>query len=238
MRKFLKAGSLSIPEVTDPLRADILADQAFMTIYHKITAFSMVDLERCFALYQSVKYILANNIPGDFVECGVWKGGSCMLIAYTLQDAGVTDKHIWLYDTFSGMTKPGEKDGIKENELWRLKQTGVDSSDWCLATREEVEKNMIATGYPYQKLHFVEGKVEVTIPKHIPGKIALLRLDTDWYESTFHELQHLYPLLEKGGILILDDYGLWPGCKKATDEYFGNLVFLHRIDRSARLLVK
>lgn len=198
----------------------------------------MVDLERSYALYQSVNYILKNNIPGDFVECGVWKGGSCMLIAYTLLEAAVTDRTIWLYDTFAGMARPGVNDGEKELMEWEKKKVNDDQSNWCFASQEEAEANMKTTGYPFSNLRFVKGKVEETIPGAMPGTISLLRLDTDWYESTRHELLHLYPLLEKGGVLIIDDYGVWQGSRKATDEYFTNSVYLHRIDWSARLVIK
>ena len=88
---------------------------------------------------------------------------------------------------------------------------------------------------------YIKGKVEETIPEIIPGKISLLRLDTDWYESTLHNLNHLFPLLSKGGILILDDYGHWQGARKAVDEYLekNNVkILLNRIDYTGRIAVK
>ena len=100
---------------------------------------------------------------------------------------------------------------------------------------------MLSTGYPEDKIKLIKGKVEETIPRSIPTHLALLRLDTDWYESTKHELRYLYPLLEAQGILIIDDYGHWQGAKKAVDEYFRtnqDEVSLHRIDFTARALVK
>jgi hypothetical protein len=101
---------------------------------------------------------------------------------------------------------------------------------------------MTATGYPSNKIHFIKGPVEETIPRQMPSpSIALLRLDTDWYESTKHELIHLFPRLSAGGILIIDDYGHWAGARQAVDEYFAGLpekYFFHRIDYSGRLIVK
>jgi hypothetical protein len=97
---------------------------------------------------------------------------------------------------------------------------------------------MRATGYPEDKLHFVEGEVETTIPAAAPEQISLLRLDTDWYRSTLHELNHLYPKLVRRGALIIDDYGAYEGSRKATDEYFAdrsNPIFLGRIDEAARI---
>jgi hypothetical protein len=104
-----------------------------------------------------------------------------------------------------------------------------------------VRNNVCGTGYPREKLHFVVGKVEDTIPATMPRKIALLRLDTDWYDSTKHELSHLFPLLRPQGVLIVDDYGHWQGARKAVDEYFAahqTGILLHRIDYTGRIAVK
>ena len=230
----------SKPEVSSPISVapDIAMDASFMEIYSKVKDFTMVDTERCYALYQAVLHIIKNNIPGDFAECGVWKGGSCMLVAYTLLQAGKTDRKIWLYDTFMGMSKPGVNDGPEELEQWANKKLTEEKNEWCLATVDEAKANMLKTGYPEGQLCFIKGKVEETIPGAKPNNICLLRLDTDWYESTRHELLHLYPLLQKGGVLIIDDYGAWQGARRATDEYFNNGVFLNRIDWTGRMLIK
>ena len=106
---------------------------------------------------------------------------------------------------------------------------------------DEVRRNLFSTGYPENQLSFVEGPVEETIPETVPDKIALLRLDTDWYESTLHELRHLYPLLSEGGVLIIDDYGHWKGAREATDQYLREespKILLNRIDMTCRLGVK
>lgn len=222
----------------DHLPTDIATDKDFIELYKKIEAYTMVSPERCYALYQSVNYILNKNIPGDFAECGVWKGGSCMLIAYVLKQAGVTDRKIWLYDTFSGMPSPGENDGKKEKDEWQKNKLNDNLNNWCLANESEVRQNMKETHYPFQNFYFVKGKVEETIPAHVPGQLSLLRLDTDWYSSTKHELLHLFPLVAKNGILIIDDYGVWQGAKKATDEYFEGKTYIHRIDSEGRLVIK
>ena len=110
-----------------------------------------------------------------------------------------------------------------------------------IAGVEEVRRNVLETGYPSDAVHFIEGKVEDTLPVHAPQQIALLRLDTGWYESTYHELIHLYPLLSPGGILIIDDYGHWQGCRQAVDQFLAEQdpgLFLHRIDHTGRLVVK
>jgi len=130
---------------------------------------------------------------------------------------------------------PTEKDrdynGISaETQLSTQKKgTGV----WCEASIEDVQANMSFTGYPSDRIHYVQGMVENTIPANMPDKIALLRLDTDWYASTKHELEHLYPLLEKGGVLLIDDYGHWqgaPGCGRVLrKERHGAASGSHRL---------
>lgn len=219
---------------------DIEADKTFLDIYEKVRPFTMVEIERCYALYQAVQYIIKNNIPGDLVECGVWKGGSAMLVAYTLKQAGIINRKLYLYDTFEGMTQPGEMDGQPEKEEWDRSRVTDTLNKMCYAPVEEVKANMEKTGYPVELTMFIKGKVEDTIPGTIPLHISLLRLDTDWYESTRHELQHLYPLLSQHGVLIVDDYGAWQGARKATDEYFAakNNVLLQRIDWTGRLITK
>ena len=173
-----------------------------------------------------------------------------MAAAKTLLELGKTSRTLWLYDTYDGMSEPGDADvDLEGNDASRLldEQDKLDSTSiWCRSTLPEVEANLLSTGFPKAHLRFVEGKVEETIPNHIPDQISLLRLDTDWYESTMHELTHLYPRLQPGGILIIDDYGHWKGCRRAVDEYFAKpefaksrqAPFLHRIDYTGRLAIK
>jgi O-methyltransferase len=219
---------------------DIEYDAAFMEIYTKVKPFTLVEIERCYALYQSVQYIVSNNIPGDFVECGVWKGGSAMLMVYVLQQLGISDRKIYLYDTFEGMTKPGDMDGPNEKKEWESNRVTDSLNTMCYSPIEEVKVNLGSTGYPSQKLVFIKGKVEETIPAEMPRVISLLRLDTDWYESTKHELVHLYPLVSDNGVLLIDDYGAWQGARTAANEYFStkNPFFMNRIDWTGRLIIK
>ncbi len=229
-----------LQEIQPAVQSDILRNSGFMDIYQQVKPYTLVSIERAYALYQSVAYILKNRIPGDFVECGVWRGGSCMQLALQLIQSGALDRTIWMYDTFKGMTKPGPEDGEAEKREWAAREITPGHSDWCLSGLDEVRKNMFATGYPAGQIRFVEGPVEDTIPGNCPASIALLRLDTDWYASTLHELTQLYPLLQTGGVLLIDDYGAWEGAQKATDEYFGQQdnIYLHRIDYTGRLLIK
>lgn len=196
-------------------------------------------------LIRAVDYILANNISGSFVECGVYRGGNALTMIRTLQNANVSDRDMWLYDTFDGMPKPEDIDvefGVgPAHVLWSQKNGHDHGSDWVRATLDDARAIVIPTGYPPERIKFVQGMVEQTIPDNAPDQIALLRLDTDFYRSTKHELTHLFPRLARGGILIIDDYGAFQGSKSATDEYFREQnipIFLGRCDAHVRIAVK
>jgi hypothetical protein len=203
----------------------------------------MTNLERVDALRRAVEYVWANSIPGAMVECGVWRGGSMMAIALTLLRLGEIRK-LWLYDTFYGMTPPGPHDTDFAKTAAADLMTYQDpetSLIWAKSSLEEVQSGMTETGYPLEQIEYVVGAVENTIPGFAPDTIALLRLDTDWFESTYHELKHFWPRLAKNGILIIDDYGDWAGAKKAVDQYFNEIglsPYLHRIDGTALLVIK
>ncbi|NEQ99868.1 MAG: macrocin O-methyltransferase [Cyanothece sp. SIO2G6] len=210
-----------------------------------VQPYTMTSPERLNSLINAVQYIIDNNINGSIVECGVWKGGSMMAVAYMLQALSNMQRNLYLFDTFEGMTPPTDKDIAHFNVDAK---TLMDSEDEkkreiyrCYASLEEVKNNLYSTNYPLDKIHFIQGKVEDTIPDRAPEKIALLRLDTDWYESTRHELEHLFPRLVPGGVIIIDDYGYWKGCKQATDEYIQNHripLLLNRIDSTGRIGIK
>ena len=217
----------------------------FLRSYERCAPATMTSIERMYALYKAVRYVVEAGIPGDFVECGVWRGGSVMMIGATLLGLGVTDRGIHLYDTFEGMAPPTEADrdldGHSAADLLATAQGHVKELVWALAPMDEVRANLAAIGYPADKHRFVPGKVEDTLPAANPPGIALLRLDTDWYESTRHELEQLYPLLHPGGVLIIDDYGHWQGSRQAVDEFFGQPgrpILLNRIDYTGRIAVK
>jgi O-methyltransferase len=214
-------------------------------ILDRVAGCTMTSVERQIALIHAVRHLVRHEIQGSFVECGVWRGGSSMAIALTLAQEGDTARDLFLYDTFEGMTRPQDVDRARDGSSAQS-QLDLDAQRtglvWAVAGLEDVQRNLRSTGYPEERLHYVRGPVETTLPSRRPaGPIALLRLDTDWYESTKHELTHLFPLLSDGGILIVDDYGHWEGAKKAVDEYLADLgrsLYLHRIDYTGRLLVK
>lgn len=222
-----------------------ITDPEFLELFKRCDAFSFTGIVPLFSLYNSVKYVAAKNIPGDLVECGVWKGGSAMLMALTLMKCGITDRKIYLYDTFEGMSEPTTADedlkGNKAGQLLKEQDKHGEKNVWCYSTLEEVKKNMAGTGYPEGNIILVKGKVEDSIPGTIPSSISLLRLDTDWYESTYHELKHLYPILTEKGVLIIDDYGHWKGARKAVDQYISEhklALMLNRIDYTVRIAIK
>lgn len=219
-------------------------ERDFLTLAESCKPYTMTTMERMYALWKAVHHILDRDIKGDIVECGVWRGGSMMLAAWTLLSRNVTDRDMWLYDTFRGQPEPRPMDrdiwGQDQRRTWAEHVLGgkyVGSQ----ASFREVQNNMSTTGYPGQFINMVAGMVENTIPESIPDRISILRLDTDWHVSTKHTLEHLYPRLSRGGILIIDDYGHLEGARQATDEYFLSLPdapMLTRVDYSGRIAVK
>ena len=206
---------------------------------------TMTSRERIAAVCDATAYVTRNGIEGAWVECGVWRGGSTMAAALTLARLGDTDRDLFLFDTFEGMTAPTSADaGIDHDaeatrRFWEQSLRSDGTSEWTLATLADVEANMRRTDYPAERVHFVKGPVEETLPGSAPDRIAILRLDTDWYESTRHELEVLEPRLVPGGVLIIDDYGRWSGARRAVDEYFaGRPILLGRIDYTGRIAIK
>ncbi len=220
-------------------------EPAFVALCERAQAYTLTSVECLYALYQAVRYVHEHRVPGDFVECGVWRGGSAMMMALALDAAGDRSRKIYLYDTFKGMVRPEavdrrSRDGAEQLSRWEAFDRG-DHNEWAYAPVEEVRRNMASTGYPEDRIVLVEGDVTETLPRIAPARIALLRLDTDWYRSTYHELVHLHPLLVRNGVLIVDDYGAYDGAREATDRYFaeiGSPVFLGRIDTAARIAIK
>lgn len=204
----------------------------------------MTSAERLWSLINAVTYVVQQGLPGDFVECGVWRGGSVMTMARQLQALGVADRRIWLYDTFAGMTSPTEADieagsGISAESMLSATAIGDGNNVWCVAGIDDVRSNLESTVYPMANFEFVKGDVAETLKNRVPEKISLLRLDTDWYESTKISLEVLYPRLVEGGVCILDDYGHWQGARRAVDEYFeGRRPYMHPIDYSGRVFIK
>jgi O-methyltransferase len=220
------------------------ADRAIVEVALQRT---MTSVPRLGALVDAVRYIERRGVKGAFAECGVWRGGSVLGMILTLQELDAAPRDIYLYDTFEGMTEPTDEDTSPHHapatELWKQSggQPWPELFNQETFNEDDVRQALLATGYPEERLHFVRGRIEDTIPDEAPDRLALLRLDTDWYESTRHELEHLYPRLVEHGVLIVDDYGHWEGCRRAVDEYFGRSeapILLSRIDYAGRIGIK
>ena len=216
----------------------------------RVRPFTLTSNERIMATVDAVDYIVRRRIEGAFAECGVWRGGSVLAMIVRLQHHGIADRDIYLYDTFEGMTKPSECDTSRfdepATETWKRAATD-GTQPWAtffgasVFSFEEVRELLLGTGYPSDRIHFIVGRVEDTLPSRAPERLALLRLDTDWYETTKHELVSLYPRLSTGGVLLVDDYGHWDGARRAVDEFFSSVeqpVLLHRTDYSGRAAIK
>jgi hypothetical protein len=226
------------------------ASEADRKILERALPYSMTGPPRMLALLDAVRYCVARGLSGAFAECGVWRGGSVLAMLLTLQDLGAESRQVYLYDTFEGMTAPTEHDVSELDppalQTWQEAER-EDRTAWDqlfapeVFNEDSVRKLLTDTGYSATSLHFIRGPVEQTLPAQAPDEIALLRLDTDWYESTRHELTHLFPRLVPGGVLIIDDYGHWQGAQRAVDEYFGSEhppLLLSRIDYTGRIAIK
>jgi hypothetical protein len=196
-------------------------DEGAREIIKTVRPRTMTENAKLFALIEATRYVSDHEIQGAIVECGVWRGGSMQAVAYTLLSRGVTDRELHLFDTFEGMPEPSERDRRYDGEpaVQLLQRNPKTANIWAIASLQDVEAAMAETGYPAEQVHPHPGLVESTIPEEAPEEIALLRLDTDWYDSTKHELEHLYDRVVSGGVVIFDDYGYWQGARQAVDEF-------------------
>jgi len=191
----------------------------------------------------AARYVCKNKIEGDFVECGVWRGGHGIAAALTFNLYNIQKKVICL-DTFLGMTKPTDNDFSNHNKLKAISEFNYNSrgnhNAWCFASHEEVQANFLRAGVSKDDFQLIKGDVAETLPKFKVNAISILRLDTDWYESTKTELEYLWPLLSVDGVLVVDDYGHWQGSKKAVDEFFESTssILFHAIDYTSRSGIK
>lgn len=217
-------------------------DDEAKDIIRAVKPYSMTSPERLNAFILATRHIARHDIPGDIVECGVWRGGSMQACARTLLSVGETERDLYLFDTYEGMTPPTaedlRRDGRPAREL--LDAQGKDRPIWAVASLEDVKAGFENIPYPKERVHYVQGRVEDTVPAQAPEQISILRLDTDWYASTKHELEHLYSRLVSGGVLLIDDYGYWQGSRQAVDEFLdktGEQLLLLRMDEG-RIAVK
>ena len=184
--------------------------------------YSRTNVRRLWSLLQSMEYVFQNNIEGELVESGVWKGGNLILFKKFLDEKKVKKK-IYAYDTFEGQPEPGNFDyKIGYFKKVFAKKIYNQKKNWNKIELNNVKKNILSECGNIDNIIFIKGLVENTLNnvQNLPNKISILRLDTDFYESSKMELEILYPRLSYGGILIIDDYATWTGVKKAVDEFF------------------
>jgi O-methyltransferase len=241
MRAWIKRRRNTSRRALEKIIPEISAGEA--ALMRRYAPFTMTSIERQWALIKAVEYLNDNNIAGDFVECGVWRGGNLM-IAKELCRQSAMERKFYLFDTFAGMSAPTAADtthaGEDADATFR-ERVREDHVDWVYASLDDVRESFRRANLLDGRVIFVKGKVEDTLieARNVPEKIALLRLDTDFYESTRTELEILYPRLVSGGVLIVDDYGHWQGARKAVDEYFkGAAMLWSRVDYTARMTLK
>lgn len=228
------------PSPAPALPADY--DDEARACIHAVRPYTMTSPERLNAVILATRYVTRHGIPGAVVECGVWRGGSMQAVARTLLAAGDPGRDLYLFDTFEGMPPPTDKDRRRDGESAAdlLARQSKDRPIWAVASLDDVKEGFRQIPYPEERIHYVQGRVEDTVPDRAPEQIAILRLDTDWYASTRHELEYLYPRLVSGGVLLIDDYGWWQGSRDAVDEFLektGARLLLLRMDEG-RIAVK
>lgn len=228
----------------DMLREPI--DDQEWRIIETVRPHTLTDPTAVYGLLKAVQHVNDRGIPGALVECGVARGGSAMAMAMQCATTGHDDRDLYLFDTFDGCPPPTEDDGpiltgASAQQVWQAAVQDPEQA-WFQELEGVVRANLAATGHPTSRTHLVRGMVEDTIPGRAPERIALLRLDTDWYQSTRHEMEHLWPRVVPGGVIVVDDYGWFESARRAVEEYFEHSEqprpLLHRLNVTVRMGVK
>ncbi|WP_181357544.1 TylF/MycF/NovP-related O-methyltransferase [Stenomitos frigidus] len=242
--------AVNLPAVEEPAleapTAESAEETVMQTVLQKVRPYSMVPDSGIEFLIRSVQSLFDQQIEGDFVECGVWKGGCAAAIKLAeLALQPDSQRLLHLFDSYEGLPPVQPIDGPMAAG-W---QQAVDSPwyfDNCAASLEVVQQNFAQLGLLDARVQFYKGWFETTVPEFVKRypetKIAILRLDGDWYESTKVCLENLYPLVSEKGIIIIDDYYAWDGCAVAVHEYLGKHGLNHRIrsipDFSSAYIIK
>jgi len=210
---------------------DRVSPSEFSSLYRRIRTRTMCSNARLRGLYHGVRDVVKNEIPGDLVECGTALGGSAALMALTLRQLEAR-RTLWVFDTFEGLPAPTRAD--PDFEVANL------YAGSCVGTLEEVQ-SLFTQLQVRDRVQFVKGLFQDTLPAVGISQIAVLHIDGDWYESVKTCLDHLYDKVAPGGIIQFDDYGYWEGARKAVDEFLearGIRASLKKLDYSGRFLVK
>lgn len=172
---------------------------------------TMIGMARMKNIEHCIREIAKNNIEGDLIECGVWRGGATIFMKALVDSLGLK-KTVWVADSFKGLPRPDAKYADDEGDHHYI-------FDEMIVPIETVKENFRKYGLLDEGVQFLEGWFEDTLPLAPIEKLALLRADGDMYSSTIQILENLYPKLSVGGFCIIDDYGLIPNCHKAVDDY-------------------
>lgn len=174
---------------------------------------TMIGMKRLDNLQHCIADVLANDVPGDIIETGVWRGGASIFMRAVLRAHGDTERTVWLADSFQGLPKPepGRYPADREDRLWRM--TGL------IVSVDEVKENFARYGLLDDQVKFLKGWFSETLPNAPIERVAVMRLDGDMYQSTIEALEALYPKLSVGGYVIIDDFGAIPGCRQAVTDF-------------------
>ncbi len=176
-----------------------------------VNAESMIGRKRLDNVRMCIESTVDEGIPGDLIEAGAWRGGAAIYMRAVLRTRGVTDKTVWVADSFEGLPKPDPKYAADRQDIhWTLDPLAV--------SLEEVQRNFEKYGLLDDRVRFLKGWFNQTLPTAPIDRLAVMRLDGDMYGSTMESLEALYPKLSPGGYVIIDDYNL-PGARQATDDY-------------------
>lgn len=223
-RSFLEPSYAEIPRNTRTT-AKLLRYAAYSTLQHVLRPFrlSIVQMNRSTGetmmgmgalenLHEAMRQAMGNQVPGDFVETGVWRGGGTIYMRAFLEAYSEPQRRVWVCDSFEGLPKPkDEYDADSGSRLWE--------SEYLAVSMDEVKRNFDFYGLLDERVCFIKGFFSDTMPTAPIDQIAILRLDGDMYESTIVVLEHLYPKVSPGGIVIIDDYGMLPECNRAVEDY-------------------
>jgi hypothetical protein len=200
-------------------------------IFQVKPAYTMVSATRLINLYQRVQDANRLNLAGDIVECGVWHGGSSAMMGAAVQDdsAFIGKRRLWLFDSFQGLPPPGSHDGEKERAFY--------FEGWCKGDIDKIEQIFRRLHIPWEQATVIPGWFDVTLERAPIEQIAVLHVDADWYDSVKLVLDKLYDRVVPGGFIVIDDYWVWPGCKKAVGDFLQERLLadtpLHNVSKVA-----
>jgi hypothetical protein len=211
---------------------DLISPGEFSRLYRQVRKLTMVSNARLRGLHRAVKHVVAAGVPGDIVECGTARGGSAALMGLTLKQLGVRDRRLWVFDTYEGLPAPTADDPDFE--------IAVSYTGSCLGSLDDVTASFRQLGIDDLSV-FVKGLFQDTLPTTTVGRIAVLHIDGDWYESVKVCLDTLYDKVSDHGVIQLDDFGFWKGARKAVEEFFAERRIsprLLKLDHSGRQFIK